>query len=560
MKNYICNIHNDSLISYCQDCKKNLCLACCSEHKSHNLISFENLLPDIDKLEENKKQIQLSLKQYSKKINEIINRLEKEKKNMETYYNILDNEKVINELVSDIEDLRSEIIDIINNKQKLSINELKEIYYCGFIEVELYKFYLQIKDLILLETEKFVTILNNMIIVYTKKREKEKEKDKEKNILEFIKEFKNGIPDKIESILNNIKPIKYTLNERNEPKFELKLDEIIQIIFDNIETMFKNCIKLLFSYNKSIGNILKRLKEIIYSNTTHRKTLQFKKKRKNSEKRLYSIAMVNDLLTNKDMGYVQEENLKKMFLDEKDKYKYRICYIKSFAIKYIQILEGTNENVFNNMDEWIVKNVTLQSESLGYLIRILKQFLNDKKPIDQQNDIDYIELDEFEKVIDDEEVNNNMNIQDNSKIKQFNNNISNISNNNGSNHDFKLKPYDNSSVININRIYNKIKLEYLINDSFLDTKIEENLDYKYKKSKHKQKIKITPPPTMQINPTVGQENNFGNSSSNNGDLNMSKGIVRNKNMLNDSDFYFDIEKFKFIYKIINILFFYICFK
>ena len=76
--------------------------------------------------------------------------------------------------------------------------------------------------------------------------------------------------------------------------------------------------------------------------------------------------MVNDLLTNKDMGYIQEQNLKKIFLDEKNKFKYRICYIKSFAFKYIQILEGTNENVFNNMDDWIVKNVTLQSESLGY--------------------------------------------------------------------------------------------------------------------------------------------------------------------------------------------------
>ena len=198
---------------------------------------------------------------------------------------MLDNEKVINELVSDIEDLRTEIIDIINKKQKIAINELKEIYYCGFIEAELYKFYLHIKDLILLETEKFVTILNNMIIVYTKKREreKEKEKDKEKNILEFINEFKNDIPEKIESILINIKPIKYTLNIRKEPKFELNLDEMTQIIFDNIEIMFKNCIKLLFSYNKYIGNILKRLKEIIYSNLAHRKTLQFKKRRKNSE-------------------------------------------------------------------------------------------------------------------------------------------------------------------------------------------------------------------------------------------------------------------------------------
>ena len=145
-----------------------------------------------------------------------------------------------------------------------------------------------------------------------------------------------------------------------------------------------------------------------------------------------------------------------------------------------------------------------------------------------------------------------MNIQDNSKIKQINNNnISNISNNNGSNFEFKLKPYDNSSVVTMNRIYNKIKLEYLINDSFLDTKIEEISDNKSKKSKQYSKIKINPPPPMLTTAVAAMENNFGNNSSNNGDLNMSKGIARNKNILNDTDFYFDIEKFKFIYKIIK---------
>ena len=174
--------------------------------------------------------------------------------------------------------------------------------------------------------------------------------------------------------------------------------------------------------------------------------------------------MMNDLLTNKDAGFAQEETVKKMFLDEKNKYKFRICYIKSYAIKYIHIMKCTAENIFDNMDEWIVKNVTLQSESSSYLIKILKQFLSDKSSIDQQNDIDYIELDEFEKIIEDEEINNNNN---SSNVKLFNNNTSNISNFNGSSHEVKLKPFDNSSVLNMNRIYNKINLDYLINENFV---------------------------------------------------------------------------------------------
>ena len=471
-----------------------------------------------------------------------------------TYYinpDLLSNEKVIKELISDIEDLRTEVLNIVNKKQSLAIKEHKEMKNSGFIEVELVKFYYNIKDLILLETEKFLTVLNNMIILYTRRREKDKDKEKDnKFIIDLVDELKKNIINKTESIQYNTKEFNYYFNERKDIKFSISLDEIIENIFYNLEIIFKNCIKLLFSYNKYLKNILKRIKEIIYNSLSNKKTLKYKKRRKNSEKKLYSISMLNDLLTNKDMGYILEENVKKMFFEEKNKYKFRICYIKTFAIKYIQIMKGTFEKVFDNMDDWIIKNVTLQSESLGFLIKILKQFLNDKKPIEQQNDIDYIELDEFEKVIEDEEINNNIN------NKTFNNssNISNY-NLNGSNHEIKLKPFDNSSVMNKNRIYDKIKLEYLINDNFLDTIIEEYFDEKaINKSKQKPKVKIIPPcppsPTFKV-PSPNIENNFGNNSLNNGDLNSSRGIIKSKNILNDTDFYFDVEKFKFIYKLIK---------
>ena len=510
---------------------------------------------------EQKKNIYTRLNLIQTKFRNYLNRKSNKKKIISNYIkkynrlfsidpNLLSHEKVITELNSDIEDLRTEIWKIINVKQNMSINELKEIKNCGFIESELIKFYFNIKELILLETEKFVSILNNIIILYTKKNEKEKDKDrdkdKEKNINELILNFKNEIIIKTELIIKNTKDFKYHLNDKNEIKFDLTLNEITDIILENIETIFKNSIKLLFSYNDKIDTILKRVKKIIYNNTFSDKRAfkSRKKKRKNSENRQYSISMVNDLLTNKDSGYLQEESIKKMFLDEKNKYKYRICYIKSYAIKYIHIMKCTAENIFDNMDEWIVKNVTLQNESLSYLIKVLKQFLIDKTSIDQQNDIDYIELDEFEKVIEDDEINNN----NNSNIKPFNNNTSNISNFNGSSHEVKLKPFDNSSVINMNRIYNKINLEYLINDNFLDTKIEEYLDSKISKNKKQIKIKIIP---NHQNSSIIENNNIKKNNTSNEDLNSSSGIIKNKNILTDNEFYFDIDIFKFIYKLIK---------
>ena len=468
----------------------------------------------------------------------------------------LKNEQVISQLTSDIEDLRTEIWDLINKKRNDSIEELNEIKHCSFIEVELIKFYNNIKNLIMNEVEKFLVIFNNMLLLYNKIKDKE---NRDINIL--INEFNTKLITTPELILKNTKDFKYHLNYKGDVKLDMPLEEVINIILSNIEIIFKNSIKMLFKYHNQLLNIFRRVKKSIFANMSIiKKSVRIKKKkRKNSEKKLFSASMMNDLLTNKDSdeGYLQEKSVKKMFIDEKNKFKFRLCFIKNFASKYIHIMKSTAEKVFDNMDEWIIKNVTLQSESISYLIKILKNFLfQEKKLIDQESDIDYIELDEFEKIIDEKDENNK-------KINNITSNISGIGTNGNMNfsgivksteNDFKLKPFDNSSVIN-NRIYNKLDLNYLINDNFIDTKIEEIYEKGNIKNhfKHKIKFKIIPPPiTYNSNET---EFNFANNSSEiKGEQNamINSKILKNKNnILKDDEFYFDLEKFKSLYKFVK---------
>ena len=47
-KNYICNIHNERYISYYKKCKKNICLSCRIDHEEHELINYENILPNLN--------------------------------------------------------------------------------------------------------------------------------------------------------------------------------------------------------------------------------------------------------------------------------------------------------------------------------------------------------------------------------------------------------------------------------------------------------------------------------------------------------------------------------
>ena len=46
-KEYICEKHNEIYIKYCNKCKINICLSCYDEHNKHEIISYENINPNI---------------------------------------------------------------------------------------------------------------------------------------------------------------------------------------------------------------------------------------------------------------------------------------------------------------------------------------------------------------------------------------------------------------------------------------------------------------------------------------------------------------------------------
>ena len=44
-KNYICHKHNNIFPEYCTNCKQNLCYKCQNEHKNHDTIYYEYIIP-----------------------------------------------------------------------------------------------------------------------------------------------------------------------------------------------------------------------------------------------------------------------------------------------------------------------------------------------------------------------------------------------------------------------------------------------------------------------------------------------------------------------------------
>ena len=90
-KDYICNIHNNVMISYCTECKINICNQCETNHGNHKMIKFQDITPNKNSAD----KLKLKIEQFKKKIDILNNKMNEIKKifnkvieNLEIYYKI----------------------------------------------------------------------------------------------------------------------------------------------------------------------------------------------------------------------------------------------------------------------------------------------------------------------------------------------------------------------------------------------------------------------------------------------------------------------------------------
>ena len=83
-KYYICDEHGETFISYCNECKTNLCFTCEEKHNGHDIIDFKKLRKNKNDLEEGlskfreyidktKTLVDLDIKNYKEKWNKVLN-------------------------------------------------------------------------------------------------------------------------------------------------------------------------------------------------------------------------------------------------------------------------------------------------------------------------------------------------------------------------------------------------------------------------------------------------------------------------------------------------------
>ena len=82
-KGNICEIHNENYIKYCIKCKKNICMFCFNQHNNHELILYDNIIPDTDNIKNEMIKLKNSIDIFKSDIKIIINKLNDVIKNIE---------------------------------------------------------------------------------------------------------------------------------------------------------------------------------------------------------------------------------------------------------------------------------------------------------------------------------------------------------------------------------------------------------------------------------------------------------------------------------------------
>ena len=229
-KDYICNKHNDFYISFCENCKKNLCTLCIY-HKYHKKINFIDLLPEKDNLIETMDELKKYINLFNDNIKEIINMLNEVTNKMNIYYKI--NEDIINNYNN--KNRNYETIYYLNQFQKNNIiDELKNVIDCNCMVDkfnDIFNIYNKMN-------------INEINIIYNTKGEKaiklfgkdfvERNKNNCKLIIE-------GYEEELKEIYN-FGYIRYFFGFGKDT-LEFKLKGITNII--NMSNMFSECTSLL---------------------------------------------------------------------------------------------------------------------------------------------------------------------------------------------------------------------------------------------------------------------------------------------------------------------------
>ena len=184
-------------------------------------------------------------------------------------------------------------------------------------------------------------------------------------------------------------------NNNNENKNEKEKNKT-KTLEEKLEILFTNCLKIIIrqdilmkQYKERIKNFSPNTEKEIKSYRrgsvagTLNSSISSRSSRRKSQ--VYKVSKMGTLF--------YEEELTNQMKAEKQKFKYRLMFLKYFILKYYNLIIECFNTTFDAMDDWIIMSVRSQNNSLNEVVAYLKKTLSKSN---QEASLEDFEFDNYD--------------------------------------------------------------------------------------------------------------------------------------------------------------------
>jgi len=287
---------------------------------------------------------------------------------LEEYPEIKSDELVKVEFHQDLADLGDRIWEIIEERKDEAIEERKKIMNSGWIEKEMEKFYHNIEKVFVMEVEK---LYSSLII---------------------IRQFYFNMDSRLYHDILGFKPVDI-LKEDDLSSIPLEKDDedSNKLSFPRIEKIYKNAIKIILNYDE----VVKAQEKFIAKNCNLNVSLETQMKKSvllrgatSVKKQLIDSTFVDD----KREIFIYEEEMKNAIKLEKNKFKYRVTFLKHWAINILNNMKRVTRNIYDKLDEWIIDSIKAENDAMNNLIYYLDSHIESEMKVKCEMEMDSFDI------------------------------------------------------------------------------------------------------------------------------------------------------------------------
>ena len=282
--------------------------------------------------------------------------------------------------LKDIDELNETLWASVEIRKDESLKKIESL--SGIIDTELKTCYNTIEKIAILETQKFIEIINILLSFFSKNK---------------IYQVNNQNMQTYSFILEN--PAAEILRNTNNCKLATYDSKRNKYSYPKANQIYKNCLRILIKLHFYINkNVFKFHEKMITSQIKNRSTK--KKKMKKPKKALSKqTTLKSNMISNSKVNEVQNK-LKSAIKAEIDKYKFIAYNLYNNSLESLSKIFCASKLVFKLMDSWVIDAMTYQNDAMNELFNKLKsisieKIIENNEVLDEENIYSNIELDDF---------------------------------------------------------------------------------------------------------------------------------------------------------------------